>query len=83
MTIIPANELPRRRVPRNQQLSPLTLDPFPLEGAREGVASYVFPAPIGGRMSLSDRKGQSDIERKSDPKFHNPGVELRGILLIK
>jgi len=43
-------------------LGPLTLGPFPPEGAREGVESCDFPAPAGGRMSRSDRKGAAACE---------------------
>ena len=37
--------------------SPLTLSPFPPEGAREVIAPQLFPAPLGGRMSKGQKGG--------------------------
>ena len=50
--------------------SPLSLIPFPPEGAREVVAPRLFPAPLGGRMSKGQEAGfiqQSRLLQK--PQF--------------
>jgi len=53
------NEQSRSRAARYHQIGPLTLGPFPPEEGKGRKDYYVpgFPAPYGGRMSRSDRKG--------------------------